>query len=193
MFPGAWSVSVRWVRSRFLSSTHTAIGSQCNFISSGVAWLYFTAPSIKRAAQFSTFWSRCICLRGSRYSSALPTPSLLVTHAYMTCSVAAAVRHRLVLEMLRRRNTADLHTTITCDSIVISASSWTPRHHYGHRESPWPNSHQHATLATWYSLAVFESFNFKEFVFIHILIYVTHRSTHTTAASMSSWRDFTEM
>ena len=51
---------------------------------------------------------------------------MLVTHACMTYSVAAAVRYRLILNMLRRWNIADLHTAVTCDSVVISASTWTP-------------------------------------------------------------------
>ena len=38
-----------------LNSTRTAIGSQCNFISSRVAWLYFIAPSIKQAAQYDLY------------------------------------------------------------------------------------------------------------------------------------------
>ena len=75
-------------------------------------------PSIKWAVQFCTFWSRCICFRCSRYSSALPTSSLFVTNAYMTCSVAASGRYSLILEVLRRWNIADLHTAVTCDSII---------------------------------------------------------------------------
>ena len=164
MYPGARPVTARWVSSRNLNSTRPAICSQWHFNNSGVTWLYFIAPPIKRAAQFCTFWSRCICFRGSRYSSALPTSSLRVTNTCMTCSVAAAVRYRLILEMLRRWNIADLHTAVTCDS----------QHHTGHQdykhcESPWPNSHPHASLTAWFSLAVFQSFNSKEFVFIHIL------------------------
>ena len=38
MLSGAWPFSARWVSSRILNSTRTAIGSQCNFFSNGVAW-----------------------------------------------------------------------------------------------------------------------------------------------------------
>ena len=74
----AWPVSARWESSRILNSTCTGIAIECNFICSGVAWLYCMAPSIKRAAQFCTFWSSSICFRGSRYSSVLPTARLSI-------------------------------------------------------------------------------------------------------------------
>ena len=135
------------------------------------------APSIKLAAQFCTLWSRGICFRGSRCTGALPTSSLLVTNACMIVSVAAAVRYCLVLEMLQRWNIADLHTAVTCDSIAISASNWTPR-----LRTLWVTLTKQTSTRKAYSwiffncwaepntiISVFESFNFKGFVFIAIL------------------------
>ena len=58
-------------------------------------------------------------LRGSRYSSALLTSSVHLTNPRMTCSVAAAVRCRLILEMLQKLSIADLHAPVTWDSIVV--------------------------------------------------------------------------
>ena len=173
MYPSAWPVSARWVSSRILNSTRTAIGSQCNVTSSGIAWIYFMVPSIRRAAQFCTFWSHCICFRGSGYSSALPTSSLLVTNACVTCSVAAAVRYRLILEMLRRWNIADWHKAVT------SSQYQTGHQNYKHCESPWPNSHPHATLAAWASLAV-------ELNRILLLLFLS-RSTSRSLFSSISW------
>jgi len=51
---------------RILNSPCTANGSSINVVNSGVAWLNFIALSIKRAAQFCAFSSRCICVRGCR-------------------------------------------------------------------------------------------------------------------------------
>ena len=75
------------------------------------------AQSIKRAAQWYSF----------QLKQCIATSSLLVTNACVTCSVTAVVRYLVVLEMLRRWNIADVHTAVICDSIVISASNWTPR------------------------------------------------------------------
>ena len=81
--------------------------------------LYFIELSIKRAAKFCRFWSHCICFRGSRCSSALPTSSLLVTNACMNCSVAAAVRYCVILEMLRRWNIAVVRPPRESSSLYI--------------------------------------------------------------------------
>ena len=133
--------------------------------------------------------------RGSRFSFALPTSSLFLINACMACSVAAAIGYRLLLEMLRRSNIA----AVTCDSIVISTSNWTPR-----LRTLWVTLTKQSPTRKAYSFiiftcraepnnvtSVFESFNFREFVFIHTLISATHCSMQSTDASKSSWRGFT--
>ena len=64
-------------------------------------------------------------------------------------------------------------------------------------QSPIRNACSLIFLSCWaepYTItSVLESFNFKEFVFIHLLISVTHCPMLSTAASMSSWWSFTVM
>ena len=48
-------------KSSILNSTRTAIGSQCNSLSSGVARQNFVAPTTRRAAQFCTLESLDLC------------------------------------------------------------------------------------------------------------------------------------
>ena len=74
MYSGAWPVRARFVNRRILSSTRTAMGSQCIFISSGVAWL----PSSVLSE------SSYVCFRGSQWCIVLSTVSLPVC---MTSSV----------------------------------------------------------------------------------------------------------
>ena len=143
-------------------------------------------------------WSRCIFFRGSRYSNALPTSSLLVTNACMTCSVAAAVRYCLILEMLRWWNIADLHTAVTCDSIVISASNWTPKLQTLWvtltKQSPTRNACSLIFFSCWAETititSVFESINFKEFVFIHIRFLWRYIPWIVTNILHQLWRPF---
>ena len=140
-------------------------------------------------------------LKPLRLLQRLSISSLLVTNAWTIGSVAAAVRYRLILEMLRRWNMADLHATVTWDSIVISATNCTPIVRTQSvtltTQSPKRNDCSVNFFSYWaepYTItSVFVSFNFNELVFIQLLTSVTHCSMLSTAASVSSWWGFTVM
>ena len=129
------------------------------------------ATSIKRAAQFCTYWSSCIWFTGDRYNSALSTSSLLVKHACMTCSAAARSipsDPRVVAEVehcwLAYNSHMRLHQSPTrnaCSS--ISFSCWTHTHRlFTHTRT---HARTHARTHVWMSVRAHAR------VYIHIIVY----------------------